>query len=68
MRTQRQNKLLQNPETKNPREEKCRKHTNATVHVITKNSKIYDKVTVTIRGSYLLYVDEHILVVINKVK
>ena len=65
---QRQNKLLQNPDRKNPREEKCRKHTNTTVHVTTKNSKIYDKVTATIRGSYLFYVNEHILVLINKVK
>ena len=30
------------------------------VHVATKNSKICDKVTVTIRGSYLLHADEHI--------
>ena len=29
------------------------------VHVITKNSKIYDKVTATIRGLYLLHADEH---------
>ena len=36
------------------------------VHVITKNSKIYDKVTATIRGSYLLHADEHTVVLINK--
>ena len=29
------------------------------VHVITKNSKIYDKVTATVRGLYLLHADEH---------
>ena len=38
------------------------------VHVITKNSKIYDKVTATIRGSYLLHADEHTVVLINKVE
>ena len=38
------------------------------VHVITKNSKIYDKVNATIRGSYLLHADEHTLVLINKAK
>ena len=36
------------------------------VHVITKNSKIYDKVT--IRSSYLLHADEHTVVLINKVE
>ena len=38
------------------------------VHVITKNSKIYDRVTATIRGSYLLHADEHTVVLINKVE
>ena len=38
------------------------------VHVITKNSKIYDKVTATIKGSYLLHADEHTVVLINKVE
>ena len=38
------------------------------VHVITKNSKLYDKVTATIRGSYLLHADEHTVVLINKVE
>ena len=38
------------------------------VHAITKNSKIYDKVTATIRGSYLLHADEHTVVLINKVE
>ena len=40
------------------------------VHVITKNSGIYDKVTATIRGSYLLHADadEHTLVFINKIE
>ena len=37
------------------------------VHVITKNSKIYDKVTATIRGSYLLHADEHTVIRMNKV-
>ena len=36
------------------------------VHVITKNNKIYDKVTATIRGSYLLHADEHTVVLTNK--
>ena len=36
-----------------------------TVHVITKISKIYDKVTA---GSYLLRADEHTSVLINKVE
>ena len=36
------------------------------VHVMTKNGKIYDKVTATIRGSYLLHADEHTVVLINK--
>ena len=38
------------------------------VHVITKNSKIYDKVTATIRGSYHLHADEHTVALINKVE
>ena len=38
------------------------------VHVITKISKIYHKVTATIRGSYLLHADENIVVFINKVE
>ena len=38
------------------------------VHLITKNSKIYEKVNATIRGSYLLYADEHTVVLINKVE
>ena len=38
------------------------------VHVITKNSKIYHKVTATIRGSYLLHADEHSAVLINNVE
>ena len=38
------------------------------VHVIAKNSKIYDKVTATIRSSYLLHAYEHIVVLINKVE
>ena len=38
------------------------------VHVITKNSKIYDQVTATIRGSYLLHADEHTVVFIKKVE
>ena len=36
------------------------------VDVTTKRSKIYDKVTETIRVSYLLYADEHTLVLINR--
>ena len=36
------------------------------VHVITKNSKMYDKITATIKGSYLLHADEHTVVLINK--
>ena len=36
------------------------------VHVITKNSKVYDKVTATIRSSYLLHTDEYSVVLINK--
>ena len=36
------------------------------VHVITKNSKIYDKVTATIKGSQLLHPDEHTVVLIKK--
>ena len=36
------------------------------IHVTTKNSKIYDKVTATIRGLYLLHADEHTVVLINK--
>ena len=38
------------------------------VHVMTKNSKIYCKVTATIRGSYLLHANEHSAVLINKVE
>ena len=38
------------------------------VDVIAKNNKIYDKATATIRGSYLLHADEHIVVLIIKVK
>ena len=38
------------------------------VHGTTKNSKIYDKVTETIRVSYLLHADEHTLVLINKIE
>ena len=38
------------------------------VHVTTKNSKIYDKVTATIRGSYLLHADEQTVVLINKIE
>ena len=30
------------------------------VHVITKNSKIYDKATATIKDSYLLHADEQL--------
>ena len=37
-------------------------------HVIITNSKIYDKVTATIRGSYLLHADKHTIGLINKVK
>ena len=38
------------------------------VHVITKSSKICDKVTATIKGSYLLHADEHTVVLIRKVE
>ena len=38
------------------------------VHVTTQNSKIYDKVTATIRVSHLLHADEHTVVLINKIK
>ena len=38
------------------------------VHLTSKNSKIYGKVTATIRGSYLLHADEHTLVLINKIE
>ena len=38
------------------------------VHVTTKNSKIYDKVTATKRGSYLLHADEHTVMLINKIE
>ena len=38
------------------------------VHVITKNSKTYDKVTATIRGTYLLHADKHTAVLVNKIK
>ena len=36
------------------------------VHVPTRHSKINDKVTATIRGSYLWHADESIVVLINK--
>ena len=36
------------------------------VHVTTKNSRIYDKITATIRGSYLPHADEQTVVLINK--
>ena len=38
------------------------------VHVTTKNSKIYDKVTASIRGSYLFHADKHTVVLINKIE
>ena len=38
------------------------------VHVITRNSKIYDKVNATIRGSYLVHADGDTIVLINKVE
>ena len=38
------------------------------VHLITKNSKIYEKVNATVRGSHFLYADEHTVVLINKVE
>ena len=38
------------------------------VHVITRNSKIYDKVAATIRGSYLVHTDGDTIVLINKVE
>ena len=38
------------------------------LHVITKNSKIYDNVTATIRASYLLHADEQAVVLINKIE
>ena len=38
------------------------------VYVITKNSKIYDKVTANIRGLYFLHADERTVVLINKVE
>ena len=38
------------------------------VHVVTKNSKLYDEVTATIIGSYFLHADEHTIVLINKIK
>ena len=34
----------------------------------SKNSKIDDKVTATIRGSYRLHDDEHTVVLINKIE
>ena len=37
-------------------------------HVATKNSKIYDKVTAAMRGSYLLHADQHTLVLIKKIE
>ena len=38
------------------------------VDVTTKSSKIYDKVTETIRVSYLLHADEHTAGLINKLE
>ena len=38
------------------------------VHVTTKNSEIYDKITETIRVSYLLHADEHTAGLINKLE
>ena len=38
------------------------------VDVTTKRSKIYDKVTETIRVSYLLHADEHTAGLINKLE
>ena len=38
------------------------------VHVTAKSSKIYDKVTATIRGSYLLLADKHTVVLITKIE
>ena len=38
------------------------------VHGTTKNSKIYDKATETIRVSYLLHADEHTAGLINKLE
>ena len=38
------------------------------VHAITKNIKIYDKVTATIRGSYILHANEHTVVLIYKLE
>ena len=40
------------------------------VHVMTKNSRIYDKVNATIKASYLLHADadEHTVVFINKIE
>ena len=38
------------------------------VHLITKNSKIYYKVTATMRSSYLLHADEHTVVLMKKVE
>ena len=38
------------------------------VHVTTKNTKIYDKVATTIRGSYLLHADKRSVVLINKIE
>ena len=34
----------------------------------TKNSKIYEKFTATIKGSYLLHDDGHTAVLINKIE
>ena len=38
------------------------------VHVPTKHSRICDKVTATIRVSYLLHADEHAVALINKIE
>ena len=38
------------------------------VHLITKNSKIYYKVTATMRYLYLLHADEHTVVLMKKVE
>ena len=38
------------------------------VHVTTKNNEIFDKVTATVGGSYLLHADEHNIVLMNKIE
>ena len=38
------------------------------VHVTTKNSKIYDKVSPGIRDSYILHAGEHTVVLVNKIE